>query len=98
VALKDYGSRFANRVAEEYVFVASGGGNGVYSLAPPINRLRDDNRADRSPSQDPAPVFSLQLLDQNLFQALTQEAFRHSGVELSGGQRRCPMFCCGPAA
>jgi hypothetical protein len=62
VALKDHGSRFAKRVAKEHVFVASGG-NGVFSLAPPINRLRDDNRADRSPSQDPAPVFSLQLLD-----------------------------------
>jgi hypothetical protein len=68
VALKDHVSTFAKRVAkEEHVFVASGGGNGVFSLAPPINRLRDDNRADRSPSQDPAPVFSLQLLDQDLF-------------------------------
>jgi hypothetical protein len=66
VALKDHESRFAKRVAKEHVFVASGGGNGV-SLAPPFNRLRDDNRADRSPSQDPTPVFSLQLLDQDLF-------------------------------
>jgi hypothetical protein len=67
VALKDHESRFAKRVAKEHVFVASGGGNGVSSLATPINRLRDDNRADRSPSQDPSPVFSLQLLDQDLF-------------------------------
>jgi hypothetical protein len=63
VALKDHGSKFAKRVAKEHVSVASGGGNGVFSLSPPINRLRDDNRANRSPSQDPAPVFSLQLLD-----------------------------------
>jgi hypothetical protein len=67
VALKDHGSRFAKRVAKEHVFVASGRGNGVFFLAPPIDKLRDDNRVDRSPSQDPAPVFSLQLLDQDLF-------------------------------
>jgi hypothetical protein len=67
LALKDHGSRFAKRVAKEYVFIALGGGNGVYSLAPPINRLRDDNRADSSPSQDPAPVCSFKLLDQDLF-------------------------------
>jgi hypothetical protein len=67
VALTDHATRFAKRVAKEYVFVASGGRKGVFSLAPPINRLRDYNRADRSPSQDPAPVFSLQLLDQDRF-------------------------------
>jgi hypothetical protein len=67
VALKHHWSRFAKRAAKEHVSVASGGGNSVFSLAPPINRLRDDNRADRSPSQDPAPEFSLQLLDQDLF-------------------------------
>jgi hypothetical protein len=88
VALKDHESRLARRVAKEHVFIASGGGNGVFSLAPSINRLRDDNRADRSPSQAPALVFSLQLLYQDLSYALTQEAFRHSGVELSGGQLR----------
>ena len=65
VALTDHATRFAKRVAKEHVFVASGGRKGVFTLAPPINRLRDDNRADRSPSQDPAPVFSLQLLDQD---------------------------------
>ena len=67
MALKDHGSKFAKRVAKEHVSVASGGGNGVFSLAPPINGLRDDNRADRLLSQDPAPVFSLKLLDQDLF-------------------------------
>jgi hypothetical protein len=67
VAFTDQGIRLPMRVAKEHVFVASAGRKGVFSLAPPINRLRDDNRADRSPSQDPAPVFSLQLLDQDLF-------------------------------
>jgi len=67
VALTDHGTRFAKRIAKEHVFVTSGGGTSAFSLAPLINRLRDDNRADRSPSQDPAPVFSLQLLDQDPF-------------------------------
>ncbi|HEY6582807.1 MAG TPA: hypothetical protein VIZ60_16965, partial [Rubrobacter sp.] len=67
VALTCHGIGFAERVAKKHVFVASGGGNGVFSLAPPMNRFRDDYRVDRSPSQDPAPVFSFQLLDQDLF-------------------------------
>jgi hypothetical protein len=59
VALTDHELGLAKRVANEHVFVAWGGGSGAFSLAPPINRLRGDDRAYRSPSQDPAPVFSL---------------------------------------
>ena len=66
VALKDQGIMLAKRVAKEHDFVATGGGNGVLYLAPPVGRFRDDDRADRSPSQDPTWVFSLQLLDQDL--------------------------------
>jgi hypothetical protein len=66
VAFTDQGIRLPMRVAKEHVFVASGGGDGVLYLAPPISRLRDDDRADRSPSQDPTWVFSLQFLDQDL--------------------------------
>jgi hypothetical protein len=66
VAFTDQGIRLAKRVAKEHVFVASGGGNGALFLAPPISRVRDDDRADRSPSQeDPTRVFSLQFLDQD---------------------------------
>jgi hypothetical protein len=67
VAFTDQGITLANRVAKEHIFVASGGGNGAFSLAPPIGRSRDDDRADRSPNQDPTRVFSLRLLDQDLF-------------------------------
>ena len=67
VALTNHGIGFAKRVAEEHVFVASGGGNVVSSLAPPVGKLRDDDRADGSPNQDAAPMDSLQLLDQALF-------------------------------
>ena len=67
VALTDHELGLAKSVANEHVFVAWSGGSGAFALAPPINRLRGDDRADRSPSQDPAPVFSLQLLDQDRF-------------------------------
>ena len=59
VALTDHEFGLAKRVANEYVFVAWGGGSGAFPLIAPINRLRGDDRAYRSPSQDPAPVFSL---------------------------------------
>jgi hypothetical protein len=62
----DQGIRLAKRVAKEYVFVAPGGGNDAFSLAPPIGKFRDDDRAGRSPSQDSTPVFSFRLLDQDL--------------------------------
>jgi hypothetical protein len=67
VALTDHELGLAKRVANEHVFVAWGGGSGAFSLAPPINRLRDDDRADRSPSESPSSVVSLHLLDQDLF-------------------------------
>ena len=67
VALTDHELGLAKRVANEHVFVAWGGVSGAFSLAPPINRLRDDDRADRSPSESPSSVVSLQLLDQDLF-------------------------------
>ena len=63
VSLTDYGIMLAERVAKEYVFVASGGENGELLLAAPISRFRDDDRADRSPGQDPASALSLQFLD-----------------------------------
>jgi hypothetical protein len=47
-----------------------------------------NDRADRSPSEVPAPVFSFQLLGENLLQALTREIFRHNGVGFPVGQRR----------
>ena len=67
VALTDHELGLSKSVANEHVFVAWSGGSGAFALAPPINRLCGDDRADRSPSQDPAPVFSLQLLDQDRF-------------------------------
>lgn len=70
MALK--GIRLAKRVAKGHVSLDSGGGNGAFSLAPPVGRSRDDDRADRSPSQDPTRVLSLQLLDQDLLEALSQ--------------------------
>jgi hypothetical protein len=88
VALTSHGLGLAKRVVNEQVFVASGGGNGVLYLAPPISRFRDDDRADRSPSQDPTWVFFVQHLDQDLDSTLAQEAFRHSVIVVSGGQRR----------
>jgi hypothetical protein len=33
----------------------------------PVDRLRDNGRADRSPSEDPTPVVCPQLLDEDLF-------------------------------
>ena len=66
-ALKDHGIGFAKRIAREHIFVISGAGKSVFSLALPIGRLRNNERADRSPSYDPTLVLSLQLLDGNLF-------------------------------
>ena len=66
MAVTDQGIRLAKRVATEYVFVASGRGNEAFSLASSVGRFRDDERAGRSPSQDPTWVFSHQFLDQDL--------------------------------
>jgi hypothetical protein len=49
-ALKGHGIGFAKRIAKEQIFVISGAGKAVFSLAPPIGRLRNNERADRSPS------------------------------------------------
>jgi hypothetical protein len=40
---------------------------GVLSLASPIGRLRNDKRSHRSLSEDPTPVFSLQLVNEYFF-------------------------------
>ena len=67
VALTDHELGLAKRVVNEHVFVAWDGASGAFSLAPPINGLRDEDRADRSPNESPPSVVSLQLLDQDLF-------------------------------
>jgi hypothetical protein len=53
-------------VTKEHICVILGAGNSVISLAPPIGWLRNNDRADRSPSEVPAPVLSFQLLDEHL--------------------------------